>query len=199
MSSPYSTLSQELCSNRISAFRLENSSGNGFDPLWAGPNATNVPKEAIIVDNSSPNIVFSNSSTWFTARDAVSYGGSSLYTDQPGALLNFSFDGVGIWYDCVSYTYNMHANLFLRYYSYVDGYHSFYTVSIDGSNPERLNGGNGRKNGQPLAQEMLWSKTDLTPGTHTLTLINEPLINQDPNSTTLELDFFRSASSEVTG
>ena len=104
MSSSYFTLSQELCYIRISAFRVENSSGNGFDPLWAGPNATNVPKEAIIVDNSSPDIVFSTPSMWSSADDAQYYRRSLSYTTQAGASLSFSFDGVAIWYDCVPYT-----------------------------------------------------------------------------------------------
>ena len=104
MSSPYSTLSQELCSNRISAFRLENSSGNGFDPLWAGPNATSVPKEAIIVDDSSRDVVFSSYPKWNRYTHPLYYEGTFSYANDPGASLNFSFDGVAIWYDCVSYT-----------------------------------------------------------------------------------------------
>ena len=88
---------------KVSAFRVENSSGNGFDPLWAGPNATNVPKEAIIVDSSSPDIVFSTPSMWSSADDPQYYRRSLSYTTQAGASLSFSFDGVAIWYDCVSY------------------------------------------------------------------------------------------------
>ena len=105
MSSHHSTLSQELCSNKSFAFRVENSSGNGFDLLWAGPNATNVPKDAIIVDNTSPDIFFSKPSIWSRASDNTQYyKRSSSYTTQAGASLSFSFDGVAIWYDRVSYT-----------------------------------------------------------------------------------------------
>ena len=89
---------------KVSAFRVENSSGTGSDLRWAGPNATNVPKEAIIVDNSSQDIVFSNPSMWDSADSVQYYGGSESYTHQAGASLNFSFDGVAIWYDRVSYT-----------------------------------------------------------------------------------------------
>ena len=85
----------------------------------------------------------------------------------------------------------MHGNLFPRYYSDVDKFHGVYTVSIDGSNPERLNGEIG---GLDLSQQMLWSRTDLTPGRHTFTLRKDDL-----NSTLmLDLDFFRSVPSEVT-
>ena len=104
MSCPHSTLSKGLCSNRISAFRVEISSGNGFDLLWAGPNATNVPKEAIIVDNYSPDIVYSTPSMWSSVHDAQYYRESLSHTTQPGASLSFSFDGVAIWYDYISYT-----------------------------------------------------------------------------------------------
>ena len=97
MSSPSSTLSKKLCSNRISVVRVENTFGNGFDLLWAGPNAMNVPKEAIVVDNSSPDIVFSNSSTCSSANDARYYRRSVAYTKQAGTSLSFSFDGVAIW------------------------------------------------------------------------------------------------------
>ena len=104
MSSPYSTLSQELCYNEISVFRIENSSGKGFDLLWAGSNATNVPKEAIIVDSSNPDIVLSNASQWTIGDGVDFYRQSALVTTQAGASLDFSFDGVAIWYACVSYT-----------------------------------------------------------------------------------------------
>ena len=97
-------MSQELCSNRIPAFRVENSSGNGFDPLMAGPNARNIPKEAIIVDNTSPYVVFSDPSMWSSASYSPNYNRSLSYTTKAGASLSFSFDGVAIWYDYISYT-----------------------------------------------------------------------------------------------
>ena len=82
----------------------------------------------------------------------------------------------------------MHANLFLRYYSYVARFNGFYTVSIDGSNPEQLNGNNkGHR-----TQQMLWSKKDLTPGRHTLTLRQD-----DIGGRVTALDFFRSVISET--
>ena len=93
----------ELCSDRFAAVRVENSSGKGFDLLWAGSNATNVPKEAIIVDNTSPNIVLSNASQWDSSGGVDHYGQSLLVTTQPGASFDFSFTGVAIWYACVSY------------------------------------------------------------------------------------------------
>ena len=75
-------------------------SGKGFDVLLAGPNATNVPNEAIIVDNSNPDVV----SMWMSSDDIKCYGSSFSYTANAGASLSFSFDGVAIWYDCIYYT-----------------------------------------------------------------------------------------------
>ena len=83
----------------------------------------------------------------------------------------------------------MRANLFLRYYSDVDADHGLYTVSIDGSNPEQLNGYNGGHR----TQQMLWSKTDLTPGKHTFTLTQ-----YDVGGKVTTLDFFRLVISETT-
>ena len=83
----------------------------------------------------------------------------------------------------------MHANLFFRYYSTVDAFSGFYTVSIDGSEPERLNAKNYRGS---LNQRMLWSKVALTPGRHTLTIKHD-----DPIGSFMGLDFFRSVTSEA--
>ena len=103
MSFLYSTFSQELCYNSFSVHRVENSSGQGFDLLWEGPNATNVPKEAAIVDSSSPDIILSNPSQWFNGTGVDRYRQNELFTNQTGASLNFTFDGVAIWYACGSY------------------------------------------------------------------------------------------------
>ena len=83
----------------------------------------------------------------------------------------------------------MHANLFLRYYSDLDTPHGFYTVSLDDSEPERLD---GRNDGGQLTQLMLWSKTNLTPGKHTFTLRQD-----DVGGTYMTLDFFRSVTIEA--
>ena len=83
----------------------------------------------------------------------------------------------------------MHYNLFLRYYSDIQT-NSSYTVSIDGSAFEILDGGNGSAG---LAQQMVWSEADLTPGRHTVTLRKD-----DFNDGFTCLDFFRSVTSEAT-
>ena len=184
------TLSQDMRSNSFVAFRVENSFGTGFDLLWAGRNAANIPKEAITVDSSHPDIVLSDPFQWSTRSPLVDrYGRSELSTIQAGASLEFSFTGTAIWYACVSYTWNVRANLFLRYYSDIDIDHGLYTISIDGSNPEQLNGTNRGLR----TQLMLWSKTDLPPGRHTFTLKQH-----DIDGKRTALDFFRSVISETT-
>jgi hypothetical protein len=63
----------------------------------------NVPKEAVIVDNSSPDIIFSSRPQWGSADDVQYYNRSLAFTTQTGASLSYSFDGVAIWYDYVSH------------------------------------------------------------------------------------------------
>jgi hypothetical protein len=84
------------------ASRIETPPGQGFDPLWAGPNATNVPQKAVVVDSTSPEIVF-NDTVGSYPHDQLNgtsyYGGSEAYAYG----LTYSFDGVAIWYDYTSY------------------------------------------------------------------------------------------------
>ena len=61
--------------------------------------------------------------------------------------------------------------------------YGFYTVSIDGSSPERLN---GRDLYGLVTRQMLWSKTNLTAGQHTFTLTHD-----DVDGTYVTLDYFR--------
>ncbi len=89
--------------NNPASSRIENSSGDGFDLLSAGPAAQNVPAQAVIVDNIDPAITYHNPSQWL-GSGAISvgdYGGSVSYTSTLDASLSFSFDGVAIWYECV--------------------------------------------------------------------------------------------------
>ena len=146
--------------------RIKNDNNKGFDLSWAGPNATNIPKEAILVESLNQNIQLSNQSQWANTDDLRYHGRNNWYSNSHGASLKYTFDGVAIWY-----------------YASVDAPDGFYTVSMDGSNPERLSGAN--PTGQ-LTQQMLWSKIGLTPGRHTLTLTQD-----DDNGKYINLDYFR--------
>ena len=100
----YSTLSQGKYANTPATSRIENSSGDGFDLLSAGPTAQDVPAQALIVDNIDPAIIYHNESQWLKYSNGVrDYGRSLSITWTPGASLSFSFDGVAIWYDYVSH------------------------------------------------------------------------------------------------
>ena len=58
----------------------------------------------MIVDNFDPAIIYRTNSTWGTDFDDVnSYGRSLSISFIRGASLSFSFDGIGLWYDCVSH------------------------------------------------------------------------------------------------
>jgi hypothetical protein len=78
-----------------------------------------------------------------------------------------------------------------RHYGSLGPSHGFFTVSVDGSAPQLLDG----KSNVELYERMLWSHTGLSPGRHTVTLT----VQDDTNSTYIDLDFFRSVTSiEVT-
>jgi hypothetical protein len=76
-----------------------------------------------------------------------------------------------------------------RHYGSLGPSHGFFTVSIDGSAPQRMHG----KSDVQLYERMLWSRTGLSPGRHTVTLT----VQDDTNGTYIDLDFFRSVTSEV--
>ena len=77
--------------------RLENWAGTGFDPIWAGTNATGVPKEAIIVDNADPSIKWSDVALWGARQDVQYYSPGLRFTTTNGASLTYVFEGVAIW------------------------------------------------------------------------------------------------------
>ena len=102
---PCPTPSQvQYCADSLAASRIENSSGDAFDLLSAGPTAQNVPAQAVIVDNTDPAIIYHNPSQWLYDSDSPSdYRRSVSYTYTKGVALSYSFDGVAIWYDSLSH------------------------------------------------------------------------------------------------
>ena len=67
--------------------------------MWTGTNAANVPKEAIVVDDTDTNIRLSSPSLWnsITTMGARYYGQKLLFTTTNGASLSYTFEGVAIW------------------------------------------------------------------------------------------------------
>ena len=145
--------------------RIQNDHDTGFDLLWVGPNATNVPKEAILVDSLSQDIQLSNSSQWQNSDDVRYYGRNSWQTNLHGASLTYTFEGVAIWF----------------YGTFIFDL-VYYNVSLDGGDPEQLKGVHPNF----ITQQMLWSKTGLAPGRHTFTLTHN-----DANGKLLSLNYFR--------
>jgi len=77
---------------------IENLSGQGFDVLNMGSNATNVPAHTIIVDDTSPEITYHSENTWdHLDDDPSSFKRTITTTVREGASLSYSFDGVAIW------------------------------------------------------------------------------------------------------
>ena len=72
-----------------------------------------------------------------------------------------------------------------RYYSDISPEHGAFTASIDGSSPEWASAyTNAEKYG--LTRQLLWSKTNLPPAKHTLTLTHAGQEGQR-----FKVDFFR--------
>ena len=86
----------------------------------------------------------------------------------------------------LSILYHMIANVLRRYYGSVGPSYGAFTVTIDGSTPERLNASASLS----VDQRMLWSNTSLGTGRHTVTLTHD-----DSYTASLSLDFFRSVIS----
>jgi len=77
--------------------RVESRVGTGNIPMWAGTNATNVPKEAKVVDNTDTNIRLSDISLWDARHSTRYYAPGLLVATKRGASLTYTFEGVAIW------------------------------------------------------------------------------------------------------
>ena len=85
-------------------------------------------------------------------------------------------------------SYDTMTNFLRRYYARNGPDLAVFTVSIDGSTPQRVNA--TTKLG--VNQSMLWSNKNLPAGRHTVTLTHD-----DANGSWFALDFFRLVTSEV--
>ena len=93
-----------IVSSNLTTFRIENSSGRGYDLLSAGPTSPDVPAQAVTVDNTSPDIILGNASQWELTGDVGCYQKTRTWSRVHGASLSYSFSGVAIWYDSISNT-----------------------------------------------------------------------------------------------
>ena len=77
--------------------RLENTARSGFNPLHSGTNATDVPQEAVIVEDTDSSIQYSPPYQWSVNRDIQFHGPNLSKTNQNGTSLTFTFEGVAVW------------------------------------------------------------------------------------------------------
>ncbi|KAG6860614.1 hypothetical protein C0995_009368 [Termitomyces sp. Mi166 len=107
----------------------------------------------LTIDDTSPLITYQPPNAWAqrnisTDPDAASqsYKETFTSTQQPGATMTFTFEGVGV-----------------SVYGSVDVDHGNFTVDLDGRNiPKQVTG--------PLAYQVALANYTLSPGTHTLTI-----------------------------
>jgi len=85
-------------------------------------------------------------------------------------------------------SYDAVTNLFRRCYGVIGPVSAFFTVSVNGSTPQRFSGNNSVS----LSQKVLWSDTNLGPGRHTVVLTRN-----DTTTNPIYLDFFRQVVNEM--
>ena len=80
-----------------SGSRLENAASTGFDPRDSGANATNIPQEAVVVEDTDSSIQYSPLYQWNVIHDVQYHGPNLTGTNQNGTSLTFTFEGVAVW------------------------------------------------------------------------------------------------------
>ncbi|KAG9096549.1 hypothetical protein FRC06_008552 [Ceratobasidium sp. 370] len=74
-------------------------SDHGFTPNMTGPAAASVPTQALIVDSTSPDLVYSGNWTTVSSDTLWTYyGGSIAMSRHPGSTVIFKFNGTAVWY-----------------------------------------------------------------------------------------------------
>ena len=141
------------------------------------------------MDDDPAHIITNQGSLWnYSYPEVLCYGQTISYASTFGASINYTFNGVAIWYDSVPQAISR-PTISCRYYGGADPLSAAFTVSIDGSTPQRVE---GKRTIGIADQQMLWSNMSLDPGQHTFTLTHN-----DIEGSLLSLDFFRSVNSEV--
>ncbi|KAF8596915.1 hypothetical protein BDV93DRAFT_527780 [Ceratobasidium sp. AG-I] len=141
-------------------------SDHGFTPNITGPTASVVPKEAVIVDDADPSLIWSEG--WdpvLPSQQWATYFGDSMHrTQTPGSSVTLKFNGTAAWY-----------------FSDMNPSHGRVNITIDGVYSYIVDG----YASPPVQQRLIWSKTDLADKEHTLILTY-----QDPPGSWGTLDFF---------
>ncbi|KAG8736762.1 hypothetical protein FRC12_017465, partial [Ceratobasidium sp. 428] len=132
------------------------SSNSTIVPSLAGPGASVVPKEALIVDDTDNSISYSGGweliqspTAAISPRNVCFFQNTIHRTTIPNATANFTFVGTAVWY-----------------FSDIDSTHGYVKISVDGAAPEQVSGFH-----QPqLSQRLIWHKTGLSQGQHVVTI-----------------------------
>ncbi|CAE6434139.1 unnamed protein product [Rhizoctonia solani] len=146
-------------------------SGDGAISTSAGLAASSVTSTATTVNCTDPRMIYSPN--WRQVEDGMFYARRSLLTQSSGASVQFTFNGTAIWY--FTDTNSDHAKLRIRIDDDEEG------EVAQGYSPN------------PLVQRLVWSKTDLPVGTHTINITHD-----DSDGRYATLDFFRYVESAGT-
>ncbi|KAG9123994.1 hypothetical protein FRC07_013264 [Ceratobasidium sp. 392] len=157
---------------RLDYLRLE--SDHGFTPSISGPAASNVPSEALFIDDNHSSLVYSSNWTTDSSAEYGAYYGSTLHrTNTPGDFVSFKFTGTAVWY--FANTNRRHGNVEVR----LDNGKA-QTVSMFGDTW--------------MQQQLMWSQTNLSDGEHTVVITHA-----DDDGVPMTLDFFRLVGRETLG
>ncbi|KAF8605543.1 hypothetical protein BDV93DRAFT_554398 [Ceratobasidium sp. AG-I] len=145
-----------------------NADGNIF-PTMSGPGASVIPSNAVLVDDTSNMISYTESWSIYNSykHRGIYLGGTQHSSSTPGGSAIFRFNGTAVWYFCDQYDSN-----------------SVVSVSVDGGAPDMVN--TASTAGLWLSQIIVWSKTGLTDGPHTVNITH---VGTD--TTYANVDFFK--------
>lgn len=146
----------------------------------AGVNASDVPLEAVVVDNTDLGTTYSDG--WSNTQGVQYYKQSASVATTPGSWFTFEFEGTGVWYGESIYGITPADVYVRRYYSDTDSNHARATASIDRSDPIVVQTTSAGR----LSRRLLWKKDGLSPGKHTLNVTHIGFPGE-----LLTVDFFR--------
>ncbi|CAE6351992.1 unnamed protein product [Rhizoctonia solani] len=136
-------------------------SDHGFTPSDTGPAASNIPREAIIVDDThSDHFTYSGWETQVLQSvmdDKLHYNNTMHRTKVPGSSVTFKFTGTAVWYIT-----NLHPD------------NGLVNIALDGVSNRIVNTGSDLR----LAQRIVWSELNLTYGEHTVILTHKDRIKK---------------------
>ncbi|CAE6416089.1 unnamed protein product [Rhizoctonia solani] len=149
-------------------------SDHGFTSAGAGPAASSIPSEAIIVDDNDPNVItyIGWDKIVYPSRGRFFYYKNTMHrTNQPGSFLTFKFNGTAVWYIAGLFPDNGMMN-----------------ITLDNESAVMINGSSGSN--ASLTQRIIWNATELPNREHTVVIKH-----QDIAGLHVTLDYFRYMSS----